>query len=324
MKKIKINIDWPKYEVFLEKLNISAGIIKKTADKIIKNFISGVVKTTEVYSKIIGSKGVYRFFRFITFPMHWVWIGIWRWSIRPKEKKIPFDDEGFMIITGIPGAGKSSLAYEVMNRSLALYGKPWYVNSKMEKVKFNEDESIFYRNHAMYEFQEFWSDGKMHKRPNHMLFGGMVIEEFHRELNYRESNTKEYKETFIPFMDYLVTVRKSIKRIIALTQMNKVDVQMMNVAAHISEVRIDIGFDYPEWLIKTGAFKLQPLGFNIETYTVVNQLSGGYEKGNVRKWYLKSKYTDWDTFDTYAEKDDYNHIKLDYPTNTKKVRLKQQ
>lgn len=314
-------INWQKYEDFLYKLNKAADSITAFSNKIIKILIEIIHLFGKQYSKVMESKNVFKTLRFITFPLHWLWIAVWRWSIRPKEKKIPFDDEGFMIITGIPGAGKSSLAFEIMNRSLALYGRPWYINSKMEQPSYNEIEQIYYRNHAIYNFKEFWSDGKMHQRPNNLLFGGMVIEEFHRELNYRESNTREYKEVFVPFMNYLVTVRKSIKRIIALTQMNKVDVQMMNVACHVSEVRIDIGFNYPDWLFRTGAFKLQPLGFHIETYTVVNQLSGGYEKGNIKKWYLKSKYSDWDKFDTYAEKDDYNHIPLHYPTSTKKVKV---
>ena len=314
-------INWQRYEDFLERLNKLAFSLNELASRIIKQLINLTHAIFSAYSKIMESKSVFKVFRFITFPLHWLWIAVWRWSIKPKEKKIPFDDEGFMIITGIPGAGKSSLAFEIMNRSLALYGKPWYINSKMERPKYNDIEQIYYRNHAMYEFKDFWSDGKMHERPNNLLFGGMVIEEFHRELNYRESNTREYKDVFVPFMNYLVTVRKSIKHIIALTQMNKVDVQMMNVACHISEVKINIGFNYPDWLLRTGAFKLQPLGFYIETYTVVNQLSGGYEKGNIKKWYLKSKYTDWDTFDTYAEKDDYNHIPLHYPAATKKVRI---
>ncbi|MEM3713504.1 MAG: hypothetical protein QXM38_03520 [Candidatus Aenigmatarchaeota archaeon] len=314
---------WQRYETTLEILNEVAFSVTELANRIIKRLINLTHTIFSIYSKIMESKSVFKMFRFITFPLHWLWIAVWRWSIRPKEKKIPFDDEGFMIITGIPGAGKSSLAFEIMNRSLALYGKPWYINSKMERPTYNEVEQIYYRNHPMYEFRQFWSDGKMLKRPNNLLFGGMVIEEFHRELNYRESNTREYKDVFVPFMNYLVTVRKSIKRIIALTQMNKVDVQMMNVACHISEVQIDIGFNYPDWLIRTGAFKLQPLGWRIETYTVVNQLSGGYEKGNIRKWYLKSKYTDWDMFDTYAEKDDYNHVPLDYPPKTKKVMVNQ-
>lgn len=308
-----------KYNKFLEKLIIPSDVIFEY----FKKLIIQLHKVENIYyqiSRIMLTSGIYRILRLITFPLHWTWIWAYKLSIRPKSKRIPFDDGGVMVITGIPGAGKSSISYEIMNRSLALNGKPWYVNSKMERPRYDENLGIYYTFHAQYEFTDFWSNGKMNLVPNKLIFGGLVVEEYHRILNYRESNTLEYKQKYVPFSDYAVTVRKEIKNILIITQMNRVDVQLMNLCTHITNVKIDIGFKYQDWM-KTGIWKLQPLGWYCETYSVNQLLSGNFENIKPKKWYFKSEYSDWDYFDTYAERDDHNHLPMHYPKNTRKVRL---
>lgn len=253
----------------------------------------------------------YKRIRFITFPWHWIWI--WTYMIIKKTKydHILLDEPGFHVIGGNTGDGKTSLANEYIERSIALFNKPWYVNSDFELPRYNEDFKAYVKRHRYIEFEDVWSDWKMHIQLNKYKFGGYVIDEIHRIFDYRLNQTNEYMSKFKPFRDYCVLIRKHIGRIIGITQMNKLDIQLMQLVKYWHKPKIDIGFDYEDWMLETGAFRFKPLGWKIQTFTVDLSDSSSTQLVPYKKWYLKQEFADFDYFNTYALADAYSYLPMD-------------
>lgn len=263
------------------------------------------------YSKFILSETFYKKARYLTFPWHWIVIVAWILT-RNQVKRIPFDEPGVQILSGGPGAGKTSCAYEIIERDRYINHKPWYINTPFEKPRIDKEAGIKFRYHPLFNFEDFWSERKTHKIPNHIRYGGMVIDEIHRILNPRYNNTTDYNDKYEPFSDYAVVIRHYIKRIIATTQMNRVDIQLEQLARFFHRVRIDIGFDYEDWLVDTGIFRFKPLGWYVETFTV--DASGRDSiKVPYKSWYFPQQYANMDYYDTYSMSGAYNHIKMDRP-----------
>lgn len=255
----------------------------------------------------------YKKIRYLTFPWHLIWILFWKYTLSGVQKT-PFDKDGVMIIKGAPGSGKSSLAYEIAERSRILYNKPFYINTKLEKPRFSQKYSCRYVYHNVYDFSDFWRDRRMVKQPNHFIYGGMIIDEAHKLLNYRLNGTSDYNDKFMPFVDYAVLVRQKIKKIILLTQMDKVDIQLMQLAIFTCVPRIDIGFDYPDWLVETGIFRLNILGWYLDFYSVKTEGPNIIET-LVESIYMKNQYADMDYFDTYSMAGEFEHLPMDMPKN---------
>lgn len=255
----------------------------------------------------------YKKLRYLTFPWHFIWILIWKNSITPTETN-RFDEPGLKIIKGKPGCGKSSLAFEIAERSRILFNKPYYINTKLEKPRFSQQYSCRFVYHNVYSFSDFWNDRRMLKQPNHLIYGGMFIDESHKELNYRLNGTTDYNDKFLPFMEYAVLVRQKIKHIILITQMDKVDIQLMQLAIFTCVPRVDIGFDYPDWLMETGIFRLNILGWYLDFYEVKTEGPNIIET-LVESTYMKNKYADMDYFDTYSMAGAFEHLPMDMPKN---------
>ena len=268
--------------------------------------------TIDVINKY-KDESYYKKLRLLTFPWHLIWIIYWK-SMINGQKNIPFDRDGVMIVEGEPGSGKSSLSYEIAERSRILWNKPYYINTKLEKPRFSIRYSCRFVYHNVYEFTDFFRDRRMIKQPNHLIYGGMIIDEAHKILNYRLNGTTDYNDKFMPFIDYAVLVRQKIKKIILLTQMDKVDIQLMQLAIFTCVPRIDIGFDYPDWLIETGAFRLKILGWHLDFYKVKTDGSA-IIKTPMESMYLKNTYADMDYFDTYSMASEFDHLPMDMPKN---------
>ena len=282
--------------------HIYSSIYKKVSDMVVS-----IYKLSLSYKSFILDEDVYKGFRYLSYPWHWVIIWAWIYSMRSYER-ILFDEEGFQIISGNTGSGKTSLTYAVIERDRMINHKPWYINSPFEKPREDLERGIKYLYHKQYRFTDFWSNWKMHALPNHKRYGGIVIDEMHRELDYRMTMTREYKSKFNPFRDYAVVVRHYIKKIIATTQMERVDKQLMQLAKYFHVVRINIGFDYEDWLVETGAFKFKILGWYVDSYTI-DSLSEG-DKILFRSWYFKNDWADFDYYDTYSMSGAYDHLPL--------------
>lgn len=317
-----LEMKFEQYAEIVEHLYITMGNILYQFVDMILNFGVHMTKTLYMnkneYDEIIDIP-LYRMVRYCTFPWHFIWILGFIIGSKTAFKPLIYDKDGIHIIIGGPGCGKSSLLYYLMERIRILFGKPSYINSMMEKPRLSEDRSYRFIYHVLYKFTDFWNSRRMIKVPNHKICGSLGIDEGHRELNYRENGTSEYNDKFIPFIKYAVLVRKYIKKIYITTQMGKVDTQLMALAESITQPRIDIGFDYPDWLIESGIFKFKILGFYIDVYG--KDINGDKTTKPISSFYIKNEYADFDYFDTYAESDAYDHLPMDDPKNIIRERI---
>lgn len=288
--------------------------IGNTIDLKIQAFAQFLINFTIDQINALKDSETYRYARYLSFPFHLIWILIWKVSITPLEV-LPFDKDGVMIIKGPPGCGKSSLAFELAERSRIVYNKPFYINTKLEKPRLSIQNSCRFVYHNVFNFNDFWRDRRMVKQPNHLIYGGMIIDESHKLLNYRLNGTSDYNDKFMPFMDYAVLVRQKIKKIILLTQMDKVDIQLMQLAIFTCVPRVHIGFDYPDWVNKTGKFRLKILGWYLDFYSVKTEGPNIVET-HIESRYLKARYADWDFYDTYSMANEFEHLPMDMPKNT--------
>lgn len=275
----------------------------------IEQVIQTIWEMSDDYKEIVLQESLYKKMRFLSFPWHWVIIWIWS-NLNNDSDHILFDEEGLQVFSGNTGCGKTSVLYEGIERDRLLNYKPWYVNGPFEKPRTDIEAGIKFKHHEEFEFEQFWSNYKMHFLPNHIKYGGIAIDEVQYELDYRQTMTKDYKAKFNPFRDYAILVRHYIKKIWLTTQMERVDKQLMQLAKYFHIVRIDIGFDYEDWMIETGAFRLKILGWYIDSYKI-DSLSESITKNLYLSWYLRQEYADFDYYDTYSMRGAFDHVPID-------------
>lgn len=306
-------------EFFYKK--IEQVLIKYVIDNIliVGEFFVKRIYTTKDKSGKFTSTEFYKKIRYLTFPFHWIWIISWMISKLGERDNFLFDKPGLFVIIGPPGCGKSSFVFMLIERLFKLFGKTSYINAANEKPRLSEDKSYKYLRYIIYSFTQFWNNRRTLEVPNHHIAESLVVEEGHRILNPRENNTTEYNDKFVPFMKYVVLVRKYIKRIFFITQVGKVDTQLMQLAQAIVQPRIDIGFDYSDWMIETGAFRFKILGFFVDIYTMDS--NGEKSQKPTKSIYIKNEWADFDYFDTMAMNDAYDHIQMNKPNNLVKERI---
>jgi len=249
--------------------------------------------------------------RLLTYPWHHIWIKMYKSQFKKEhEPDLIQDTEGLQIIGGNTGSGKSTLLFDVMEVDRLRTGKPWYVNTDIEKPRFDASVSAMVRYHRYIPFDEVFNNFLMQVRLNPILFSGYGIDEIHRIFDYRQNSTTAYASKFVPFRDYAVVVRKHIKKLIGLTQMDRLDIQLMYLVKLWHKPRIDIGFDYEDWMWETGLFRFKVKGWYIDTYAVDTSNPSNMLHLVKEGWYRKAT-ADFDYFDTYAYSDAYDHIPLD-------------
>ena len=306
--------------IIFEKIGLLLELFNTKRTKLLTFIALKIDKAGELLSSITLKRQVYKFFRYISWPWHYIVIFIWILYKKFKKDSLIYDKPGIHIIFGVPGSGKSSLSYELIERiRQETKLKPSYINYPFEKKRLSEDQEYYFKYHQVYDFSDFFSYNIMKKRPNHLIFGAMVIDEAHSVFNPRNNKTTEYNDVFGPFIDFAVKVRQHIGHIFMLTQMGRMDIQIMMLATTITEVDIDIGFDYPDWLKETGLFRFKPLGWTIKSYQIDS--FGNIEQKKFKKFYVKNKYANFDYFDSFATRNDYNHVAMDYPTNYRIERI---
>lgn len=296
--------------------------LNKVLVLILEKIASSLDKIGEAISSFALRKGVYKFFRLTSFPWHFIVIIVWKRILNAQKKGLlVYDAPGLHIIFGVPGSGKSSLAYELIERiRLKTKMKPSYINYPFEKVRLSEDKKYYYKYHQIYSMNDFFGNGVIKQLFNHKLFGSVVIDEAHTVFQPRNNRSRDYNDIFLPLVEYTTKIRQYIGHMFALTQMGRMDIQFMMLATTLTEVEIDIGFDYPEWLLKDGRFRVKPLGWNVKQYKIDS--FGNFSTQPVNAFYVKNEYADFDYFDTYATRGDYSHVRMDYPTNYKKTKVK--
>lgn len=251
--------------------------------------------------------------RKLTKPLHHIWIHYYIKIKKRNDAEYDLIDttEGLQIIGGNTGEGKSTLAFDVAEKSRILKNKLWYINTLIEKPRYYEPVKSWVRFHRYLPFEKVWSNFKMHMRLNNEVYDGYILDEIHRILDYRQNQTTEYASKFVPFRDYAVLVRKHIKKIIGITQMDRLDIQLMYLVKMWHKPRIDIGFDYEDWMLKTGLFRFKIKGWFIDSYTI-NTANSNDMLVHYKSWYRKA-IADFEYFDTYAFSDAYNHLPYDNP-----------
>lgn len=266
-----------------------------------------VINFSNKYRSIVLEESFYKKMRYLSFPWHFIIIFIYVWLKRGDKNPILFDEEGVQIISGNTGSGKTSLTYSIIERLRALHGKPSLINTPFEKARTNEKLGIKYLYHKLFKFTDYWSNFKMHVLPDHRKYASIVIDEIQFELDYRMTMTKEYKAKFNPFRDYAVVIRHYIKRLYATTQMERVDKMLMQLAKYYHVVRVDIGFDYQDWLVETGAFRFTILGWYVDSYKIdgIND-----EKHLYKSWYFKNEHANFDYYDTYSMSGAFDHLEF--------------
>ncbi|CCV64329.1 phage-related protein [Alteracholeplasma palmae J233] len=272
------------------------------------------------YTDWVMDERIYKRMRDMTAPLHWAWINGWLASLKKAYDEFPFKKEGLYIVTGLPGAGKSSVAAEIMHRMFLATGKGSYINTAIEVPRVDENNFRKYTLHPRYEITDFFDEGKIVAYPNHYLFAALHIDEAHRIWQYRVNNSNEYMNSFKGFMEYAVGVRQYIGHIFAYTQMDKVDVQMMTLAEAIVDVQVKKGFDYEYWR-ETGEFRITILGWDLVFHKVVTNGSGGYTKAEYKRVFLK-RTMDLKYFDSYNLRQELKGEKMDnrYQNSIKEVR----
>lgn len=250
--------------------------------------------------------------RRLSWPWHFFYIWFYKYLNKPKHKRLLTDEDGFHGITGNTGAGKSSFSMELAERDRHILGKSWYFNSDIEKPSYSPELKAHVRYHTILPFSKVWSNFKMHMQLNSKYYAAYCIDEMHRIFDYRQNRTTVYASLFEPFRDYAVVSRKHIKRLFGITQMDRLDIQLMHLVKYFHEPRIDIGFDYEDWLLETGLFRFKVLGWRVKSYTVEN----GDDLVLYKKWYLPNEFADMDNFNTYAYSDIYNHLPMHQPNTS--------
>lgn len=266
-----------------------------------------VIFASRKYRDKVLEKPFYKKFRYLSWPWHHVLIRIYIWLRRSEQKPVLFDEEGVQIISGNTGSGKTSLTYSIIERLRALHGKPSLINTQFEKPRTDEKSGVKYVYHKVFNFTDYWSNYKMHFLPDHRKYASIVIDEIQYELDYRMTMTKEYKAKFNPFRDYAVLIRHHIKRLYATTQMERVDKMLMQLAKYYHVVRVDIGFDYHDWLVETGAFRFTILGWYVDSYKVDGIKD---EKHLYKSWYFKNEHANFDYYDTYSMSGAFDHLEF--------------
>lgn len=286
--------------------------LKSTVRKIdifLLKYIHMLQSTFGFYENYIFTDAFYKNARKYTYPLHWTWILWWKFFQKKHQKTNLLYSPGIHILSAPPGLGKTSLVYNTIESK----GGRSYINNRFEKVRpYVPDPALgltyYYKKHTLFTFTDFWRNGKQWSQPDHARYQSIVLDELHQELNYRNNGTKEYNEKFLPFMDYGVIVRHKIGCIYITTQMNKVDVQLMQLATFY-EVEIERGFDYQHWKNVSGKFENRILGWRVTAYKPLITPSGGIDLKKLKAFYVPCT-ADMEYYDTYSMRHAFKNVPI--------------
>jgi hypothetical protein len=257
----------------------------------------------------------YKKARYLTIPLHWIWIFLWAYLSISEFENEPTNKVGVHYIQALAGDGKSTFLWQKMADYAKMTGKCSYVTTKMEKIKYDELGTP-YLNHIHFDIHKFFGlrnkDDKFGQqliRFNPELACAVVFDEIHVLNNNRNNRSSEYNHTFIPMISSFVLQRHfGINWILVASQQPRNDNQIMNILTSYNKVKIKKGFIYSKWL-EDGKFTRRIKGWRVKTFTV--SADNEYLKLDSRNRWFKPATVSFDDFETLNMKDTLDNVPID-------------
>lgn len=323
-------------EHFLEKLN---NRLEKSPNKISKSVNhlkfeykkdggQRIAKMQEVFEDAIvfDTKTIEKLqfiMRASTAPLNWPFF---RWLVKRFKSKssIPFiEHPGIHYIYALPGGGKTSLSYDLIEEERLNTGYGSYVNTAMEMPRYDELKDVFYKYHSEFEIEDYFGSKEYTDAEGNVRYKIQQLKRFDRRfpiivfdellswLNHRVNNTKDYLQIFIALIQFLAQRRhRHIKKVYFLNQLDTTDIQLMSVFNYVHEVKIDLDIPYIEW-IKTGKLDLHIMGWWIDTYKFNSVGKKSADNKYLVQTHYRKKTADFDYFESLSQQEEYEKLPED-------------
>ncbi len=269
------------YEIYVHVFLWIALSIKKVIVWFMKGYIwvviglsLGHLKLNKAYKKCM--KLIEDFARITTTPFNYAYF--FYLTVLKYIQSDPIEHHGVHYITALMGGGKSSSAYDVVEKIRRTTGKGAYINVSMEKPRYDQLNNKWFKYHPEFDIEEFWGvnnytddEGKEQQRIEQLKafdleFDNLILDEWLSKMNHRQNNTKLYKEVFIAFIAAIAHMRhQHMKRIYVLSQLDTTDIQLMAMFKYIHEVEVVLNVPYSEW-VRTGSLDKHIVGWWFWTY----------------------------------------------------------
>lgn len=317
---------YDKYDAFLDNIidkltSADKNILKhdQVNEKIVKTYsikFSSLINSYE--SKLMPYA---QFARKTTVPINFPYY-LYLKIKRKFDTNILFAD-GVHFFVALQGGGKSTLAFELIERLRIKTGKGSYVNADFELPKQDQITKKYYTWHTRFNLLDFFNIQETEinsikvsqlKRFNRN-FDNIVLDEWLTEMNHRLNKTKGYNNIFMGLISMIAEMRhQRIRRIYVLSQIDNTDTQLLSMFKYQHEIQIHLDISYSDW-VSTGSLSNHIKGWHVWTYgNKRNRKKQSNEKFLIKKQYIE-KTADFTSFDTYSQATKYetlqeDHIKL--------------
>lgn len=223
---------------------------------------------------------------------------------------------GVHYIYGLPGKGKSTLFFDIIEEIRVKTGHGAYINTLMELPRFDEKTGKYYTYHPNFVVEEFFgklfneTTGKwkiMQLKKFSKKFKTIGFDELLSFLNHRQNNTGEYLEIFLALIKFLAQRRhRLMNRVYFLNQLEKTDVQLEGAVNYIHEVEVSLDISYDDW-IETGEMEKHIKGWYIQT-SIPGRGKKSKENKILIESYFRKKTADFTYFTSLVKNDEYENV----------------
>jgi len=321
--KVKTHIDrnYNKYDRVLHKIIDKLTITDKNIlkhdqhnEKIIKGYDTWFNNFLGSYEKKIMPYA--DFARKTTVPINFPYF-LYLKIKRRYDTNILFAD-GVHFFVALQGGGKSTLAFELIERLRIKTGKGSYVNADFELPKQDQITKKHYTWHTRFNLLDFFNIEETEinsikvsqlKRFNRN-FDNIVLDEWLTEMNHRLNKTKGYNNIFMGLISMIAEMRhQRIRRIYVLSQIDNTDTQLLSMFKYQHEIQIDLDVSYKDW-IETGMMERHIKGWHVWTYGNKRRRKRNTRSNQsylIKKQYIK-KTADFTSFDTFSQATKYETL----------------
>lgn len=312
---------------FPKKFEASLSMFDKSKDEILKetyllNVTSKVINLFDYSIKydLDSVNELKSFVRKTTVPLNYIEFILGK----PKKKNQHYiTAPGTHYIYALPGGGKSSLAFDIIEEIRVKTGLGSYVNCAIEKPKYDDVNDFYFKYHSEFEVEDFFGKQLVTKKDGtekykitqlknfDRRFRNIVFDELLSWLNHRMNNTGDYLQIFIALIQFLAQRRhRNVDRVYFLNQLDTTDIQLMSSFNYVHEVQVDLDVPYWHW-VETGCYDKHILGWWIDTY----KFGSTGKKTASNKILIESHYrprtADFDYFDSFAEQKNTENLPFD-------------